>query len=652
MRPTTLTFAAFLLAAFTAPAQSDISGLERNTTLFEEKWAAIETAYKAKVAARLKAYQDTLVLQEKSFQDAGDLEGLLGCREELARLKEGGGPAGPAEVQIIPALDFKGGQKMPEYGVCIIMGPPVGTEATVRHAFEGGFYRLRLKAGQQKAGDEDVKAEIRVGDAFRAPFVVSALHSAPVDHVFDCSLPAGEHRITIQYTNDFYDPANPDPYTKDRNLHFFSLAVEGPLGKGSPAGGKLGELRIAWSSDTDKLDNARKAEEEELGRKYIDALTGLKTNLGRTGRQAEGDLVQVEIDRVRNLVPGLAAPSAAPGAASEAPRPAGGRVLLQYTFDAAEGTSAKPEGGAGPVLQARGGASFAPVPNCGRVLKLAGARDYFEMADAEGANLDGKSFTILMLASDLSATHSAILYKGDEDNPGSELVIGHHADKLVFRLGDARVSCEPKGDQEVWKQVAYVFNAAAKDMKIYIDGKEVATAAAPAALKGSDGTSLFIGRHPHRKEVGYHGKIDSLRITDRAMAPHEIASIFQRDKVEMDKLLRSWLGPPPRNSRELEAFLAGTWWTLRTERSPEGPGKIYFVSFRAGGRVEIRDHYENYLYKATAARSIEVYREYGGTVHKIEFSTAFDRYAGEYFGENSRDYGTKRRGYFLDREKR
>ena len=639
------------MAALTASAQSDISGLERNTTLFEEKWAAIEASYKTKIATRVKAYQKALELQEKAFQEEGDLEGVLGCREELARLKEGGGPAGPAEVKVIPALEFKGGQKMPEYGVCIIMGPPVGTEATVRHDFAGGFYRLRLKAGQQKAGDEDVKGEIRVGDHFRAPFVVTALHSAPVDHVFDCSLPAGEHRVVIEYTNDYFDPANPDSYTRDRNLHFFSLAIEGPLGK-STIGGKLGVLRNAWSSDCDKLDNTRKTEEEELGRRYIEALTGLKTNLIRTGRQAEADLVQVEVDRVRGLVPGLAAVAPPPGPVSETPRPPSGRVLLQYTFDAPDGTSAKPDGGNGPVLQARGGATFVPVPNCGRVLKLSSSRDYLIMQDPAGANLDGKSFTIVMLSSELAATHSAIFFKGNEDDPDSAMVIGHHADKLVFRLGKSSVSCEPKGDQEVWKQVAFVYNAAAKDMKIYIDGKEAASGSALEPLKGTDGEPLLIGRHPHREEVPYVGKIDNLRITDRAMAPHEMLSLYQRDKLEMDKLLRSWLGPPPRNARELEAFLAGTWWTLRTERSPDGPGKTYFVTFRPGGSMEIRDHWEHYLFKATSARNIEVYREYGGTVHKIEFSNGFDRLSGEYLGEGGRDYGTKRRGGFLEREAR
>ena len=136
------------------------------------------------------------------------------------------------------------------------------------------------------------------------------------------------------------------------------------------------------------------------------------------------------------------------------------------------------------------------------------------------------------------------------------------------------------------------------------------------------------------------------------MAPHEMLSLYQRDKLEMDKLLRSWLGPPPRNARELEAFLAGTWWTLRTERSPDGPGKTYFVTFRPGGSMEIRDHWEHYLFKATSARNIEVYSEYGGTVHKIEFANGFDRFSGEYLGEGGRDYGTKRRGGFLEREAR
>ncbi len=650
MRP----LATLLFAALFAPApvfaQSDPSGLSRNATLFEEKWGGIEASFAAKVKARNDVYLQALTAREKAFQAEGDLEGVLACREEVARLKEGVGPSGPAEVTVISALDFKDGQKIREYGVCIILGPPVGSEASLVHRFAGGFYRLRLKAGQQKAGDEDVKAEIRVGDDFAAPFTVSALHTSPVEHVIDCSLPPGEHRVVIEFKNDYYKPALPDATAQDRNLHLFSLAIEGPIGRAPAAGGKIGELRQAWASDLERLENAQKNEESELARKYVEALVGLRTNLNRTNRQAEGELVQAEIERVVRLVPGLVAPATAP--AAESSRPPAGRLLLQYSFDNAEGGSAKPDGAAGPAFRAHGGASFLSVPNCGRVLKLSGSSDYLELREPAGMNLDDKSFSIILLSSDLSAEHSAMLFKGREEEPEAAMVVGHHAGKLVFRLGEAVVTCEPKGDQEAWKQMAFVFNAAARDIKIYLDGKEAASGSAPAALKGTDGAPFLIGRHPHREGVAYAGKIDNLRVTDRAMAPHEIASLYTRDKVEIDKLLRSWLGPPPRNPRELEAFLVGTLWSLRTERSPDGPGRIYYVTFRSGGRMEIIDHWEHYRFKATSARNIEVYREYAGTVHKIEFANGFDRLSGEYFGEGARDYGTKRRGCFLEREKR
>jgi hypothetical protein len=117
---------ATLSAAFAASAQSDISGLERNTTLFEEKWAAIESAYKTKVAARGMAYQKALELQEKAFQDEGDLEGVLGCREEAARLKAGGGTCGTGGRQGHPGPGFQRGGEDP------------GVRRLHRHGASGG----------------------------------------------------------------------------------------------------------------------------------------------------------------------------------------------------------------------------------------------------------------------------------------------------------------------------------------------------------------------------------------------------------------------------------------------------------------------------------------------------------------------------------
>lgn len=636
----------------TASAQTEGTSLERNSAVFEEKWTGIQAAWSGKVKERREKYLAEVAALEKSCQAEGDLDGVLACRAEVARVDAGGGPPGVSEEmsapELLPMETLKTGDALPEGGRRL-KGEGEGKSLSFPYFFSAGHHRFVLTAAQQKAGKEDVKGVFKVGDVFQSPFVVSLPKASPGPVVFECDLPGGGHPITVELAN----PGTSEGV--ERALLVRSLTVESPVmrsGFSKVAG--LAARQEAWAGDYGEFTQIRNQDQKDLARKYLDALGGQKTNLVRGGREAEAGLVQAEIDRVRQMVPGLATPSPAPVEVA----PAGpSRVMVQYSFDAPTGRTIKPDGGQGPELEIHGGASFMPVPNSGCVLNLAGNKDYLSATSAAGLDLDGQSFTIIYLAQEMDAVYSAILYKGREGVEESELVVGNHGGKLVFKMGLEKLTYEPKADLEIWKQVALVFNAATREQKIYIDGREVASRAAATMLKGSDGQPLLVGRHPHRQEVGFNGKLDNLRIANRAFAAHEISTLYQRDKVELDRMIRSWLGPPPRNPRELETYLASSWWVIRLERAPEGVGLFRYAVFRPGGRFEILGGYEHYLYKATSARNIEVWRENSwseqrGTVYKLEFAAGADRFTGEYMGEGSRDYGTKRRGVFIGREKR
>jgi hypothetical protein len=90
-----------------------------------------------------------------------------------------------------------------------------------------GTYRLRVSASGDQGGDEPPKMLLRCDDRDLDTFDVTSRRAAD----FEISLPlsGGEHRFAIAFLNDFYEPKNPDPKRRDRNLHVDSCEVIGPL---------------------------------------------------------------------------------------------------------------------------------------------------------------------------------------------------------------------------------------------------------------------------------------------------------------------------------------------------------------------------------------------------------------------------------------
>jgi cytochrome c553 len=129
-------------------------------------------------------------------------------------------------------------------------GPGVGqdgevanfyTRATLRQVVElprDGRYRLVLRAAADPAGDEPARMALRRDgvplDEFEVP------ERALQEFTVTTPLPGGRRTLAIAFLNDFYDPKNPDPQRRDRNLRVDWLEVHGPLdAPATPAG-------VAW----------------------------------------------------------------------------------------------------------------------------------------------------------------------------------------------------------------------------------------------------------------------------------------------------------------------------------------------------------------------------------------------------------------------
>ncbi|MCA9267638.1 MAG: DUF1592 domain-containing protein, partial [Planctomycetales bacterium] len=89
-------------------------------------------------------------------------------------------------------------------------------------------YLIRTLAYADQAGDALAHMVVRVGDA-RHEFDVKAGRDEPAAHEFRARLARGRQKFEIAFTNDFYDPSNPDRRRRDRNLAVRRLELVGPL---------------------------------------------------------------------------------------------------------------------------------------------------------------------------------------------------------------------------------------------------------------------------------------------------------------------------------------------------------------------------------------------------------------------------------------
>jgi hypothetical protein len=82
-----------------------------------------------------------------------------------------------------------------------------------------GKYELRFRAYGDQAGDEAPKLEVKVADRSFANFSVKADKDGPEVYAKEWAAPAGKFRVTIGFSNDFYQAKGPKGRPADRNLH-------------------------------------------------------------------------------------------------------------------------------------------------------------------------------------------------------------------------------------------------------------------------------------------------------------------------------------------------------------------------------------------------------------------------------------------------
>ena len=92
-----------------------------------------------------------------------------------------------------------------------------------------GTYQFKVTAFGQQAGDEPARMSLRVDGNQIGLVDVPAVEQAPQTCAVDTKLSAGDHRFTVAFVNDYYNPKEPNPANRDRNLVVIQVEVTGPV---------------------------------------------------------------------------------------------------------------------------------------------------------------------------------------------------------------------------------------------------------------------------------------------------------------------------------------------------------------------------------------------------------------------------------------
>ncbi len=92
-----------------------------------------------------------------------------------------------------------------------------------------GEYEIRVLASGDQAGDEPVKLAVRADGKEIEKFDISEKSDTEKELKTRTRLAKGSRKIGVAFLNDFYNPNDPKPDNRDRNLYISMLHLRGPL---------------------------------------------------------------------------------------------------------------------------------------------------------------------------------------------------------------------------------------------------------------------------------------------------------------------------------------------------------------------------------------------------------------------------------------
>jgi hypothetical protein len=132
-----------------------------------------------------------------------------------------------------PRRRFTGDKLKNTRGGAVVDGNVFGLssqgEAYAEDFWRPGKYRMKVSAYAQQAGPEKARMALMVDGQERLTVEVTGKERSPAEYQLELTLTEGKHRFGAAFLNDYYNPDDPDPKNRDRNLFIEAIEVTGPL---------------------------------------------------------------------------------------------------------------------------------------------------------------------------------------------------------------------------------------------------------------------------------------------------------------------------------------------------------------------------------------------------------------------------------------
>ena len=217
-----------------------------------------------------------------------------------------------------------------------------------------------------------------------------------------------------------------------------------------------------------------------------------------------------------------------------------------WHFDGGSGITASDSSGNFNDGDLMGDTSWTNSGKFGNALSFNGINGYVSVDDADILDITDELTIEAWIVANVNNTYKSIVVKGDafsekiinyglhiqaEVNPGTLRFFVFYGGSYKFVNSTSQVPTDDK-----WHHVAVTVNTTTDIVKFYIDGLPAGIPTFTASLPISTST-LEIGRHRHFSSSAsqyFDGKIDEVRIWNRALDEGEILDNFNLSKVLID----------------------------------------------------------------------------------------------------------------------
>ncbi len=157
------------------------------------------------------------------------MEKYLAAAERIAEMAIVAGPSALGPTKTFEAEDLGKGSAGGKYNEWARVLASNG-EIVLNYDFpRNGTYVIRARAFGQQAGAEPARMAFKIDGKVLKSFDVKAVESAPALYEDRAKLHSGQRKLSVAFTNDFYDEKVLDKNKRDRNLIVDYIEIQGPL---------------------------------------------------------------------------------------------------------------------------------------------------------------------------------------------------------------------------------------------------------------------------------------------------------------------------------------------------------------------------------------------------------------------------------------